>query len=58
MKTQALDIELENKVASSNKKVTVVQGNNSTRADGMVGRMEDEIIIMKPNVESIYAPMP
>ena len=58
MKTQALDIELENKVASSNKKVIVVQGNNSTRADGLVVRMEDEIIIMKPNVESIYAPMP
>ncbi len=58
MKTQALDIELENKVASSNTKVTVVQGNNTTVADGMIVRMEDEIIIMKPNVESIYAPLP
>jgi len=58
VRTHVLDIELENKVASSNKKVTVVQGNNLTRADGMEIRMEDEIIIMKPNVESIYAPMP
>lgn len=58
MNTHALDIELDSKVASSEKKVTVVQGNNSTIADGMVVRMEDEIIIMKPNVETVYAPAP
>ena len=58
MNTQALDIELESKIASSQKKVTIVQGNNRTTADGMVVRMEDETITMKPNVESIYAPTP
>ena len=56
MDTQALDIELESKVARSHKKVTVVQGNNRTVASGMVVKMEEETIEMKPNVESIYAP--
>ncbi|MEP5568504.1 MAG: LPS export ABC transporter periplasmic protein LptC [Halioglobus sp.] len=58
MNTHALDIELDSKIASSEKKVTVVQGNNSTVADGMLVRMEDETIVMKPNVETIYAPAP
>ena len=58
MNTHALDIELDSKIASSEKKVTIVQGNNSTIADGMLVRMEDEIIVMKPNVETVYAPAP
>ena len=58
MDTQALDIELESKVARSHKKVTVVQGNNRTVASGMVVKMEEETIEMKPNVESIYAQAP
>lgn len=58
MDTQALDIDLEKQVATSNRKVTVVQGNNRTVADGIEVRMEDETIMMKPNVESIYAQAP
>ncbi|TDG14767.1 LPS export ABC transporter periplasmic protein LptC [Seongchinamella unica] len=56
--THALDIDLDQQVATSDRRVTVVQGNNRTVADGIEVRMEDETIIMKPNVESIYAQLP
>lgn len=56
--THALDIDLDQQVATSKRKVTVVQGNNRTTADGIEVRMEDETIMMKPNVESIYAQAP
>jgi len=58
LNTNALDIDLNRQIASSNRKVTVVQGNNRTVADGIEVRMEDETIVMKPNVESIYAQAP
>ena len=56
--TQLLDIDLDRQIASSDRRVTVVQGNNRTVADGIEVRMEDETILMKPNVESIYAQAP
>ena len=56
--THALDIDLDEQVATSNRKVTVVQGNNRTTADGIEVRMNDETLLLKPNVESIYAQAP
>ena len=56
--THALDIDLDRQIASSDRKVTVVQGNNRTVADGIEVHMADETISMKPNVESIYAQAP
>ena len=56
--TQALDIDLDNQIAASNRKVTVVQGSNRTTADGIEVRLNDETLLLKPNVESIYAQAP
>ncbi|RLQ21912.1 LPS export ABC transporter periplasmic protein LptC [Seongchinamella sediminis] len=56
--TQALNIDLDRQIASSDRRVTVVQGNSRTVADGIEVRMQEETILMKPNVESIYAQAP
>ena len=54
----ALDIELTNKIARSRKKVTITQGDNLTRADGMIAKLDQETITLGPNVESIYVQQP
>ena len=56
--THALDIDLNQQIATSNRKVTIVQGSNRTTADGIEVHMNEETILMKPNVESIYAQAP
>ncbi len=58
MATQALDIELDDKTAISDKRVTITQGENRTTADGMIARLQEETITLKPNVESTYVQQP
>ncbi|PLW69988.1 LPS export ABC transporter periplasmic protein LptC [Pseudohalioglobus lutimaris] len=58
MQTNALDIEVDEKIATSRKTVTIIQENNRTTADGMVARMNEETITLKPNVESTYEQLP
>jgi LPS export ABC transporter protein LptC len=56
--THALDIEVDDKTATSQKKVTVTQGSNRTTADGLFASLNDETITLKPNVETTYEPLP
>ncbi len=58
MNTNALNIHLKTKVAQSNRRVTITQGDNRTTADGMVAELDRETITLKPNVESIYVQSP
>jgi lipopolysaccharide export system protein LptC len=58
MQSHMLDLNLVDKLAQSNKPVTITQGENRTTADGMVASLEQETIVLKPNVESIYVQSP
>ena len=58
MQTNALDIEVDEKIATSQKDVTITQDLNRTTAGGMVARMNEETITLKPNVESTYEQLP
>jgi lipopolysaccharide export system protein LptC len=54
LETAVMVIEIDRKIARSNKPVTLTYGENITTADGMVARLEPETIKLAPNVESIY----
>ena len=54
METDIMVVELVNKVATSETPVLILQGENTTRADGMIADLERERIELKPNVESLY----
>ncbi len=54
--TQAMDINIRRKTAQSKVDVLLSQGENQTRADGMLARLDQETLTLAPNVESIYAP--
>ena len=56
LNTEAMDINIERKVARSNVEVWLSHGDNRTRADGMVARLDQETITLAPNVESTYVP--
>ena len=56
--TRAMTLNLRNKTAVSRVPVTITQGENQTRADGMVADLNLEQIRLQPNVESIYVPPP
>lgn len=56
MRTSALDVQFEARTASSNRPVTIVQRDNRTTADGLVVDLEQETVLLKPNVETLYAP--
>lgn len=58
METHALDIEFETRVARSERPVTITQGENRTIADGLVASLEQETLLLTPNVESTYVPSP
>lgn len=58
LRTHAMDIQVDQKVATSQRPVTIVQGQNRTTAEGMIARMAEETITLKPNVESIYETQP
>lgn len=58
MQTNALDIQVDEKIATSQKTVTILQQQNRTTADGMIARMNEETITLTPNVESTYEQLP
>lgn len=55
LETKKMSIDLRQKIATSEKPVTITQGLNQTRAGGMVANLELEEILLSPDVESIYA---
>ena len=54
MDSNALDIDLRTRTASSKQKVVITQGQNRTTADGLYADLDRETLELKPNVESIY----
>ncbi len=54
METPSLDIQLDTSVASTRSEVRINQGENRTRASGMIARLGEETIALGPNVESTY----
>jgi lipopolysaccharide export system protein LptC len=56
LESSLIRINLQNKTARSVKPVTITSKEGKTTADGMIAFLEKERVIMKPNVESIYAP--
>lgn len=58
MRTHALDVELAARTARGDRPVTIVQGDNRTTADGLVVDLEQETVLLKPNVETLYFPPP
>ena len=56
LNTEAMQISLRRKIATSRLPVTLTRGLNITTADGMQADMNKEQIRLMPNVESIYAP--
>jgi lipopolysaccharide export system protein LptC len=52
--TQEMSLNLEHKTARSEVEVTITQGDNVTRADGMAANLPAQRVELKPNVESIY----
>ncbi len=58
METHSLDIELDSRMARTDRPVKITQGKNRTTADGLVASLVQETLLLKPNVESIYVPSP
>ncbi len=58
MRTHTLDVQLEARTARGERPVTIVQEDNRTRADGLLVDLEQETVLLKPNVESLYVPPP
>ena len=54
LETRAMVIDVKNKIATSKKPVTITQGPHLTHARGMVAHLEEETILLSPNVESTY----
>ena len=56
--SRAMTVNIKHKTAESRVPVTVTQGENSVQAKGMVLNLNDETVLMKPDVESLYAASP
>jgi len=56
LNTEAMQLNLRRKIATSKVPVTLTQGLNTTIAKGMVADLNKEQIRLMPDVESIYAP--
>lgn len=56
MSTHALDIQMEERTARGNRRVTIVQGDNRTTADGLLVDLDQETVLLTPNVETLYVP--
>lgn len=56
--SRAVNIYLDRREAESSTAVTITQGDHSTRANGMLARLNEETITLGPDVESVYAPLP
>ena len=56
--TTEMVINVETRIASSWKPVTITQGLNRTDAEAMMANLEDETIVLAPNVESTYVHPP
>jgi len=54
LQTKKMSIDLQHKIATSEKPVTITQGLNRTTARGMVANLELEEILLSPDVKSIY----
>lgn len=54
--TEALQINLERKIATSRVPIKIIQGLNTITAKGMVADLNKEQVRLMPDVESIYAP--
>ena len=58
LESEQIRINLGKKTARSRKPVTITSAQGKATADGMVAMLPQEKVIMKPNVESVYAPPP
>jgi lipopolysaccharide export system protein LptC len=58
LETTEMVIDVQTKLAASPKPVTITQGANRTTATGMMANLEEEQILLAPNVESIYVTPP
>ena len=58
MRTHSLDVQLEERTARGDRPVTIVQGDNRTTADGLFVDLEQETVLLKPNVQTLYVPPP
>ncbi len=56
MSTHTLDVQLEERTARGDRPVTIVQGENRTTADGLFVDLEQETVLLTPNVETLYVP--
>ena len=56
LNTEAMKLNLNSKTATSTVPVTLTQGLNTMKAKGMVADLNQEKILMMPDVESIYVP--
>lgn len=56
LNTESMQLNLDKKIATSTVPVTIIQGLNTIKANGMVADLNKEQIRMMPDVESIYAP--
>ena len=56
LKTEAMQLNLNSKMATSTVPVTITQGLSTIKAKGMVADLNREKIRMMPDVESIYVP--
>jgi len=54
--TQALDLDLRERIATSQEPVTIRWADNQVTADGMRANLTTEVIRLEPNVESLYVP--
>ena len=52
--TEQMRIDLKKNLASTKVPVTIIQGTNTTRADGMVANLDAQTVRLQPNVESTY----
>ncbi len=56
LNTEAMQLNLESKIATSTVPVTITLGQNTMKAKGMVADLNREQIRMMPDVESVYVP--
>jgi LPS export ABC transporter protein LptC len=58
MRTHMLDVQLAQRTARGDRQVTIVQGDNRTTADGLYVDLEQETVLLRPNVQTLYVPPP
>ncbi|MEP0203417.1 MAG: LPS export ABC transporter periplasmic protein LptC [Halioglobus sp.] len=56
--SRAMTVNFKQKTAQSHVPVTVTHSNNSVQAKGMTLKLNSETVLMKPDVESLYAASP